>query len=121
MNGNIGKRYSLSDSNKAYLAQLGVNADSLLEYMNSRTQFVPDPQGAAYVKKYADFTGKSLFTNVSNAMFFYIKGHLKIPVITMHTRNDGLIPATSDTVYRETVGKAGRLELLQQVRNCSLL
>ena len=59
MNGNIGKRYSLSDSNKAYLAQLGVNADSLLEYMNSRTEFVPDPQGAAYVKKYADFTGES--------------------------------------------------------------
>jgi len=41
------------------LAQLGVDADYLLEYMNSRTEFVPDPQGAAYVKKYADFTGES--------------------------------------------------------------
>jgi len=96
--GNVGRTYALPDAAKAYLAQFGVDADVMLAYMNSNTNYVPDPQGAAYVRKYADFNG-----------------HLKVPVLTMHTSNDGLIPTTSDTFYRGTVAKAGRLSHLHQV------
>lgn len=96
--GNIGAEYWLPDAAKAYLAQLGVDADALLTYMNAKTEYAPDPKGAAYVKKYADFTGK-----------------IRVPVLTMHTRNDGLIPASSDTVYKQTVSAAGRDSRLYQV------
>jgi len=96
--GNIGKSYSISAENQAYLASLGVDAAALLAYMNSQCHYKADPKAQEYLRRYADFDGK-----------------IKVPVLTMHTRNDGLIPTTSDTVYKDTVEKAGHSKNLFQV------
>jgi len=96
--GNIGKSYSLSEQEIGYLASLGVDAPTLLAYMNSQCTYKPDKKATEYLKKYSDFTGR-----------------IRVPVLTVHTRNDGLIPATSDSAYKQTVAHAGRSKDLYQV------
>jgi len=99
---NVGKHYSLSAADKTYLATLGVDADTLLEYMNTQTNFAADPTARAYLNKFTDLTGK-----------------IKTPVLTMHTRNDGLVPPQSETVYKDAVAAQGCLSRLYQVYTSS--
>jgi pimeloyl-ACP methyl ester carboxylesterase len=89
--------YSLTDDEKAYLGTLGVDADALLAEMNAATTIEADPAARAYLESYADYTG-----NIPN------------PVLTLHTTVDGLIAASNETVYAETVAAAGASDNLVQ-------
>jgi pimeloyl-ACP methyl ester carboxylesterase len=89
--------YSLTDEEKDYLGTLGVDADALLAEMNAATTIEADPAARAYVESYADYTG-----NIQN------------PVLTLHTTVDGLVVASNERVYAETVAAAGASDNLVQ-------
>lgn len=94
---NLDHEYTLTDDEKAYLASLGVDADSLLYEMNA-TRYEADPEARAYLEANADYTGE-------------ITG----PVLTLHTTVDGLVPASHEAAYADTVAAAGRSDDLMQV------
>lgn len=98
---NLDHIYTLGPAEKGYLQALGVNADPLLAAMSAR-RFAADPSARNYGEHYAEFTG-----------------HINRPVLSFHTRADGLIPAFHETAYRDTVADAGRSHLLLQVFNDS--
>ena len=94
---NLDHLYSLTVGEKSYLSGLGINADALLAAMNARTNVAPDPPGRRYAERYAAYTGK-----------------IRRPVISLHTRVDGLVPPYHESAYAETVAAAGRSDLLVQ-------
>lgn len=95
---NISRVYSLSDAENVYLAELGIDAESLLTDMNARTNITADVNAREYLELYADFTGT-----------------ISRPVLTMHTKYDGITPVAMESSYRDTVSAAGYLENLVQV------
>ncbi|MCH8905697.1 MAG: hypothetical protein IH840_01300 [Candidatus Heimdallarchaeota archaeon] len=95
---NIGHTYTLTESDLAYLAALGVDAGSLLQAMNARTNIVAPKNARNYVKHYAEYTGD-----------------IKTPVLTIHTVGDGLVVVNQENAYRSTVEAAGMESLLVQV------
>ncbi len=95
---NLDHVYSLTPAEKLYLTSLGVDADALLAAMNARTNIFAASNARNYVEHYAEFTGR-----------------LRRPVLSLHTRSDGLVPAFHESAYRETVEAAGKSHLLVQV------
>jgi hypothetical protein len=95
---NLDHFYALTDLEKVYLENLGVDADQLLDEMNMRTNIEASRQGTSYLRRYADFSGK-----------------ISARVLTMHTTIDGLVLPAQQTVYRETVEAANTSEKLVQV------
>ncbi len=47
--------------------------------------------------------------------FITFDGNLKIPVLTLHTTSDGLVPVEAEYAYGQTVARATRSTLLRQV------
>jgi len=94
---NVTHWYSLSPADKAYLALLGVDADSLLDQMNAQRNISAPPPSRNYLEHYATFTGA-----------------IKHPVLTMHTEVDTLVPVQHEAAYAATVGAAGRNDVLYQ-------
>lgn len=47
--------------------------------------------------------------------FITFDGNLKIPVLTMHTTSDGLVPVEDEYAYGQTVARATRSTLLRQL------
>ena len=93
--GNIGTLYSLSGAEKQYLAGLGVNADALLGYMNARTNIAPDHDARIRSLQWASFDGS-----------------LRSPVLTTHSKGDGLVWVSNDSCYGDLVQRAGGADLL---------
>lgn len=93
---NLTHTYSLTASEKAYLAALGVDADSLLAAMNGE-RYAASPSARNYAEHWADYSGK-----------------LKGPMLTLHTRVDTLVPPQHEAAYASTVAAAGNSELLYQ-------
>ena len=81
---NIGRVYSLSEADKAYLTGLGVDVEALLAAMNARTNITADVKARKYLEHYADLTGK-----------------IKRPVLTLHTKYDAITPVAVESAYRE--------------------
>ena len=94
---NLGRIYSLDVDEITYLDSLGVDAAGLLAAMNAQTDIVAPRPSREYIERYADFTGK-------------IKG----PVLTIHTKFDGLAILNNESAYKETVEAAGDGALLVQ-------
>jgi alpha-beta hydrolase superfamily lysophospholipase len=97
---NVGHVYRLSEADKAYLAGLGVTPSTTtawLAQMNA-TRFTAPATSRNYVEQYADFTGK-----------------IKKPVLTLHTKDDTLVPIAHESAYKATVDGAGESDLLFQV------
>lgn len=94
---NLTHHYTLSASDKAYLAVLGVNADALLAHMNARRTIAAPPSSRNYVEHWADYSGK-----------------IKKPLLTLHTQTDTLVPVSHESAYASTVAAAGRSGLLAQ-------
>lgn len=90
--------YSLTSDEIEYLDTLGVDARALLKRMNARRNIKASPKGRIYTSRYADFSG--LITK---------------PVLTIHNEHDPLVISASESVYRETVRRAGKLRNLLQV------
>jgi hypothetical protein len=96
---NIDHSYSLTDGDKAYLLNsLGVDAESLLDEMNARTNIEASKRARIYLRRFADFSGK-----------------ISCPVLTMHTTGDGLVIPSHESAYRKTVEEVGRSDKLVQV------
>ena len=93
---NLTHTYSLSATEKAYLASLGVNADALLTAMSAK-RYAADTSARNYAKHWADYSGK-------------IKG----PMLTLHTQVDTLVPPSHESAYAATVAGAGRSADLYQ-------
>lgn len=94
---NLNHTYTLSEDEKEYLADLGVNADYLLSLMNEQTVIEAKPSARNYMKKYADFTGE-----------------LERPVLTLQPKGDGITAPANSTVYQETVEASGASDFLVQ-------
>jgi pimeloyl-ACP methyl ester carboxylesterase len=95
---NVGHVYTLTEAEKANLAALNVDADALLEEMNDRTTLEADPKAQSYMRRYAE-----------------LRGHIKGPVVTIHTAYDTIVPVQQESAYRNKVEAAGQGELLVQV------
>ena len=95
---NLNHTYSLTDGDKAYLYNLGVDAESFLDEMNARTNIEASKCARIYLRRFADFSGK-----------------IFCPVLTMHTTGDGLVIPSHESAYRKTVEDAGRSDKLVQV------
>jgi pimeloyl-ACP methyl ester carboxylesterase len=94
---NINHFYSLTGEEKAYLAGLGVDADPLLEAMNARRNIAASPEHRNYIEHFADYSG-----------------HIKNPVLTLHTALDEIALVSGQSAYRNTIEAAGRGDLLFQ-------
>ena len=94
---NLTHVYTLSATDKAYLASLGVNADQLLATMNAGRTVSAPPSSRNYVEHWADYSGK-----------------IKKPLLTLHTQTDALVPVSHESAYASTVAEAGRSGLLAQ-------
>jgi pimeloyl-ACP methyl ester carboxylesterase len=94
---NLGMVYTLTNDEKAYLTNLGVNADDLLAWMNARRNMVPTPQARACVARDGTPTG-----------------YLRRPALTMHGMYDPVLTVSQEAVYRDLVRAAHRSHLLLQ-------
>jgi hypothetical protein len=94
---NLDHNYTLSATERAYLASLGVPVDTWLQQMNSR-RIAADSQARPYLDRFSDFDGD-----------------IRTPVLTMHTTGDGLVLPSNESAYGKTVADAGRSDNLLQV------
>jgi pimeloyl-ACP methyl ester carboxylesterase len=94
---NVGRTYTLTDQEKGYLVGLGVDVNSLLQQMNSATEFTSDHNARNYVEHYFDPSGR-----------------IKVPILTLHTIGDPLAIPNNESAYRETVEEQGNADLLMQ-------
>lgn len=92
---NLDHMYTLSATDKAYLAALGIDADGMLAEMNDQRHI--NGRGRRYVENYADYSG-----------------YITRPVLSVHTFSDGLVPVQHQAAYRDTVAAAGKLDNLVQ-------
>ncbi len=83
---NVGTQYTLTDQEKLYLGQLGVNADELLLFMNARTNVKADFMARLRAAYWGAFTG-----------------WLWRPVLTMHAKFDGLAFVSQENYYDRVV------------------
>lgn len=95
---NTDQIYSLSDTEQAYLAGLGVDSAGLLAAMNARTNIDADQNARNYVEHYTELTGR-----------------ISQPVLTMHTIYDVATPVEMESAYFAKVAASGRSENLVQV------
>lgn len=99
---NLNRHYTLTASEKTYLAGLGVNADELLAKMNAIT----NTQASPVARDYADRFGS-------------LRGFLRRPVITLHNSADNVVDVRQESAYRSQVEWWGLSDHLVQayVRN----
>ena len=95
---NTGAVYTLTDMEKAYLAQLGVNATELLAAMNAQPKIAARRSAREHLEHYGSPTGD-----------------LRRPLITMHGKYDGAAWVFHESVYRELVKARGNEQNLVQV------
>ena len=95
---NIGRRYTLSDADKAYLLdQFGLDAEPLLAAMNAQTIYVSDRNARHYAEHYYNPSGR-----------------IKRPVLTLHTTGDAAVIPNNESAYRTAVRQHGNRKLLVQ-------
>jgi hypothetical protein len=82
----------------ALYAGAGLDLDADLARLNAGAGIRPDPQAAAYLARNISFDG-----------------NLDLPVLTMHTTDDGLVIPQDETAYADEVAGAGKSSLLRQV------
>jgi pimeloyl-ACP methyl ester carboxylesterase len=95
---NIDQVYSLSADELAYLMNLGVDAQSLLDSMNARTTITADVKSRKYLQRYADLTGR-----------------INKPMLTLHTMYDPVTPEEMVSAYAEQVSAMGNEAYLTRV------
>jgi pimeloyl-ACP methyl ester carboxylesterase len=83
--------YALYDA-----AGLSLNAD--LQSVEDAPRIAPNPDAVAYLDQYASLTGD-----------------VRVPVLTLHTTGDGLVPVSHEQAYDSSVRSAGRQDLLREI------
>jgi pimeloyl-ACP methyl ester carboxylesterase len=94
---NVDLQYTLTQTEKEYLASFGVDADELLAYMNARTNITADRAARIHAEHWSGFSGRLLR-----------------PVLTMHFKFDGLIFVSQESYYAALVQAAGCSDQLVQ-------
>jgi len=94
---NVDLHYTLGTAEKQYLASLGVDAEQLLAYMNAHTNITADRAARIHAEHWGGFSGRLLR-----------------PVITMHSKFDGLVFVSQETHYAALVQSTGCSDQLVQ-------
>ncbi|HEX9120037.1 MAG TPA: hypothetical protein VF840_05820 [Terriglobales bacterium] len=95
---NIGRVYTLSDSDKLYLLnKFGADAEPLLAEMNAKTIYASDRNARNYAEHYLNPSGR-----------------ITRPVLTLHTTGDAAVIPNNESAYRTAVEQQGNGELLMQ-------
>jgi pimeloyl-ACP methyl ester carboxylesterase len=76
----------------------GLSLDADLATLQNAPQISADPAALAYLSQYIIYNGQ-----------------VPIPVLTLHTTGDGLVPVEDERAYRKVVGEAGDLAMLRQI------
>lgn len=81
----------------ALYEQAGLNLDADLKTLQDQARIDADPEAVHYLE--------------SNIIF---DGQIGIPVLTMHTKGDGLVLVQNESAYLNVVSKAGNSDFLRQ-------
>jgi hypothetical protein len=82
----------------ALYAQAGLNLDADLAALQNAPRIAADPAAVDYLKQ--------------NIVF---NGQIQMPVLTLHTTGDGLVPVEDEQAYASVVRSAGNNSLLREV------
>jgi pimeloyl-ACP methyl ester carboxylesterase len=82
---------------RALYTAAGLSLDADLATLKNAPQISADPAALAYLSQYIIYNGQ-----------------VPIPVLTLHTTGDGLVPVEDERAYRKVVGEAGDLAMLRQ-------
>ncbi len=92
LNNSIGR-----DQVSALYQQAGLDLDADLKTLNETSRISADPEAVKYLER--------------NIIF---DGEIHIPVLTMHTKGDGLVMVQNESAYKEVVDEAGNGEFLRR-------
>src|SRR5712664_4575653 len=81
----------------ALYQQAGLDLDSDLKTLNDAARISADPEAVRYLER--------------NIIF---DGEIHIPVLTLHTKGDGLVVVQNESAYKNVVDEAGDGELLRR-------
>jgi pimeloyl-ACP methyl ester carboxylesterase len=82
----------------ALYEQAGLDLDADLNTLNNAVRESADPQALEYLER--------------NIIF---NGQIHIPVLTMHTKGDGLVVVQNESAYKDVVDEAGNGAFLRQI------
>jgi pimeloyl-ACP methyl ester carboxylesterase len=101
---NIGVDYKVQldrsiarDQVRALYQQAGLDLDADLKTLNDAARISADPQAVHYLE--------------NNIIF---DGEIHIPVLTLHTKGDGLVVVQNESAYKQVVDAAGNGEFLRR-------
>jgi dienelactone hydrolase len=78
--------------------QAGLDLEQDLTALQQAPRIAADPGAVAYLSRNINFTGQ-----------------IRVPVLTLHTTSDGLVPVEAEQAYARMVAAAGHSSLLRQV------
>jgi pimeloyl-ACP methyl ester carboxylesterase len=82
---------------RALYEQAGLDLDADLKTLNDAARISADPEAVHYLER--------------NIIF---DGEIHIPVLTLHTKGDGLVVVQNESAYKKVVDKAGNEEFLRR-------
>jgi pimeloyl-ACP methyl ester carboxylesterase len=82
---------------RALYEQAGLDLDTDLKTLNDAARYSADPEAVHYLEK--------------NIVF---DGEIHIPVLTLHTKGDGLVVVQNESAYQKVVDEAGNGEFLRR-------
>jgi pimeloyl-ACP methyl ester carboxylesterase len=85
------------DEVRALYEQAGLDLDADLKTLNDAVRISADPEAVHYLER--------------NIVF---DGEIHIPVLTMHTKGDGLVIVQNESAYKKVVEEAGNEEFLRR-------
>ncbi len=83
---------------KSLYASAHLNLSSDLARLKALTPIETDPNALKYVNKYSSVTGD-----------------LRVPILTVHTTGDGLVPDSTESYFSSLVARSGDQDLLRQL------
>src|SRR5271156_6615515 len=81
----------------ALYAQAGLDLDADLDTLEKTARISADPEAVHYLEKYIIFDGE-----------------IHIPVLTLHTKGDGLVVVQNEEAYKDVVGEVGNGKFLRR-------
>jgi len=85
------------DEVRALYQQAGLDLDADLDTLNDTARISADPEAVHYLERNIIFDGK-----------------IHIPVLTLHTKGDGLVVVQNESAYKQVVDEAGNEEFLRR-------
>jgi dienelactone hydrolase len=85
------------DQVRALYEQAGLDLDADLKTLNETARISADPEAVRYLERNIIFDGK-----------------IHIPVLTLHTKGDGLVVVQNESAYKNVVDEAGNGEFLRR-------